>query len=76
MFKVPGMVVHICNTSTQEADAGGSWVQGQPGLQRDPVAIQREQGRYLKESGYVIMQTDINSKLNIHINTRFNQHYS
>jgi hypothetical protein len=29
---LPGMVVHACNPSNQEAEAGGSWVQGQPGL--------------------------------------------
>jgi hypothetical protein len=28
----PGMVVHTCNLSTQEAEAGGSQVQDQPGL--------------------------------------------
>jgi hypothetical protein len=28
----PGMVVHICNHSTQEAEAGGLKVQGQTGL--------------------------------------------
>jgi hypothetical protein len=28
----PSVVVYICNTSTQEAETGGSQVQGQPGL--------------------------------------------
>jgi hypothetical protein len=27
-----GMVVHICNPSTWEAEGGGSWIWGQPGL--------------------------------------------
>jgi hypothetical protein len=29
------MVVHVCNPSTQEAEAGGSQVQSQPGLQNE-----------------------------------------
>jgi hypothetical protein len=28
----PGMVAYICNPNTQEAEAGGYQVQGQPGL--------------------------------------------
>jgi hypothetical protein len=30
--KVLGVVVHICNPSTQEAEAGGLQIQEQPGL--------------------------------------------
>jgi hypothetical protein len=33
-----GMVVHTCNLSIQEAEAGGSWVQGQPGLHNEPLS--------------------------------------
>jgi hypothetical protein len=29
----PGLVVHVYNPSTKEAEVGGSWVQGQHGLQ-------------------------------------------
>jgi hypothetical protein len=29
---LPGMVVHTCNSSTWEVEAGGSWIPGQPGL--------------------------------------------
>lgn len=32
-FKVPGMLVHICHLSIGEAEAGGSQVEGQAGLQ-------------------------------------------
>jgi hypothetical protein len=32
-----GMVVHSCNLSTQEAEAGGSQVQSQPGIHRETV---------------------------------------
>lgn len=32
----PGLIVHICNPSTQEAKAGGSlWVQAQPELRSE-----------------------------------------
>jgi hypothetical protein len=31
-----GMVVHACNPRTQEAEAKGLWVLGQPGLYRKP----------------------------------------
>jgi hypothetical protein len=31
----PGMVVHACDPSTQEAEAGGLQVQGQPELQTE-----------------------------------------
>jgi hypothetical protein len=44
--KKPGMVVHTCNLSTREADAGGLRVQGQPGLHRPPSQTKnREQIR-------------------------------
>jgi hypothetical protein len=29
------VVAHTCNPSTQKAEAGGSWVPGQPGLQSE-----------------------------------------
>jgi hypothetical protein len=31
----PGMAVHVCDPSTQEAEAGESWVWGQSGLRRE-----------------------------------------
>jgi hypothetical protein len=36
----PGMVVYICNTSPQEAEAGGSQVQGQPSLRSKTLSQQ------------------------------------
>jgi hypothetical protein len=33
-----GVVVHICNPSTQEAEAGGSSVPGQPGTHRETLS--------------------------------------
>jgi hypothetical protein len=45
----PGMVVHTCNPSTLEAEAGGLQVQGQPGLYTKFQAKFGVQGRpYLK----------------------------
>lgn len=37
-YKRMAIVVHTCNPSTPKAGAGGSQVQGQPGLRRDPVS--------------------------------------
>jgi hypothetical protein len=31
------MVMHICNPRTGEAEAGGSWVPGQPGLHSETL---------------------------------------
>jgi hypothetical protein len=33
-----GMVMHTCNPSIWEAEAGGSPVQGKPGLQNDIIS--------------------------------------
>jgi hypothetical protein len=33
-----GMTVHPCNSSTQEAEAGGLKVQGQPALYRETLS--------------------------------------
>jgi hypothetical protein len=32
-FEEPSLVAHTCNPSTQDTETGGSWVQGQCGLQ-------------------------------------------
>jgi hypothetical protein len=34
-LRMPGVVVHAFNPSTWEAEAGGFWVRGQPGLQSE-----------------------------------------
>jgi hypothetical protein len=39
-YLVPGIVMQTYNFSTQEAEAGGSWVPGQPGL-HSPILIQK-----------------------------------
>jgi hypothetical protein len=33
--KTKGMVAHACDPNTWEAEAGESWVQGQPSLQKE-----------------------------------------
>jgi hypothetical protein len=37
-----GMVVHICNPSTQETEAGGVKVQGQSGLHSETFSKKRK----------------------------------
>jgi hypothetical protein len=37
-----GVVVHSCNLSTQEAEAGGSLVQGQPGLHSETLSLKEK----------------------------------
>jgi hypothetical protein len=39
------MVMHFCNPSTQEAEAGGSWLQSQPEVQSDTLSQQKENER-------------------------------
>jgi hypothetical protein len=34
-----GMLVHLCNPSIREIEAGGSWVQGQPGLYSETLSF-------------------------------------
>lgn len=40
----PDMVVHICNSSTREDEAGGSWVYSQPGVHNKPY-LQQDQNQ-------------------------------
>jgi hypothetical protein len=42
-----GVIVHICNPSPQEAEAGGLAVQGQPGLHS-----KTESGRKVEQNGF------------------------
>jgi hypothetical protein len=37
-----GMIVYTCNPTTQEAEAGGSWVQGQLGLHSETTSQKKE----------------------------------
>lgn len=41
------MVTHVYNLSTQDAEAGGSWTEGKPGLCWDPMA--NIKAKYKKE---------------------------
>jgi hypothetical protein len=41
-FLEPGVVVHACNLSTQEAEAEGSRVRGQPGLHSRPCVKKKK----------------------------------
>jgi hypothetical protein len=36
------MLIHTCNVGTWKAEAGGSQIQGQPGLHREPVSKQNK----------------------------------
>jgi hypothetical protein len=36
------MVVHACNSSTWEAEVGGSQVQGQPALYRETLTLKKQ----------------------------------
>jgi hypothetical protein len=38
-----GMVAHVCNLSTQEAEAGWLQVPGQPGLQSEILSQKRKE---------------------------------
>jgi hypothetical protein len=42
-----GMVVHTCNPSTQEAEAGGSGVGVQPGLHRETLSQTNNKNIYV-----------------------------
>jgi hypothetical protein len=42
------MVVHACNFSTQEAEAGGLQVQGQPGLYGKTLSQEKKKGENLQ----------------------------
>jgi hypothetical protein len=39
---VLGLVLHACSTSTQKAEAGGSHVQGQPGLHSETLSLKKK----------------------------------
>jgi hypothetical protein len=41
--------MHTCNPNTQEAEAGGLGVQGQPGLQRKTLCQETKQKNLLSE---------------------------
>jgi hypothetical protein len=51
----PGVVVHTCNPSTQEVEAGGSKIQGQSWLQSKTLGPERREdgwrGEIEKERG-------------------------
>lgn len=40
-----GVVAQGCNPSNQEAEAGGSWVQGQPGLNTKILSERQREGK-------------------------------
>jgi hypothetical protein len=37
------MLVCMCNPSTKKAEAGGLWVQGQPGLHNDSLSQKKKE---------------------------------
>jgi hypothetical protein len=41
----PGVAVHTCNSSTQEAEAGGSRALGQPGLHSGNLSQKNKQSK-------------------------------
>jgi hypothetical protein len=43
-----GIVVHACNSSnpsTQEMEVGGSWIQGQPGLNNENLSQSKNKNK-------------------------------
>jgi hypothetical protein len=42
------VVVYTCNSSTQKAETGGLWVQGQPGLHSKTLSQKTEQHKQQK----------------------------
>lgn len=48
------MVLHICNLSIREAEAGGSWTEGRPDLHSElKRSLELEEGHILKK--YILM---------------------
>jgi hypothetical protein len=45
-----GVVLHVCNASAQEAEAGGSHVQAQPGLHSKTSTKQTDKTTATKEN--------------------------
>jgi hypothetical protein len=48
--KITFLRVHACNNSIQEAEAGGSQVQGQPGLHRKTLSPEKKNASVSKAS--------------------------
>jgi hypothetical protein len=46
-ISIPGVVVHTLNSSTQEVKAGGSQVQGQPGLYSESLSQKKKKHKRL-----------------------------
>jgi hypothetical protein len=53
--KKPGLGVHACNLSTQEAEARRSWVPGQPGPQSEPPSQKMKQNQTKPRNSIYLM---------------------
>jgi hypothetical protein len=53
------MVMQTCNPSTQEAETGGSWVQGQPGLYNETLSQQNKtKQKSIQEFRVIVTSSD------------------
>jgi hypothetical protein len=55
-----GMVVNIYNPSTQEAEAGGSWVPGQLGSHSETMSLKRKEKKRKERSKFSYLSFTLN----------------